>query len=64
LAQEHGVLRIARQWPIVADQIRTPGAELIYGEGNELIQRENGVSYSRGIDQLVPSKTSELGQVE
>ena len=44
--KEYDVSRIAQQNPILDNDIRTPGARLIYGEGTEVIQKENGISYS------------------
>ena len=56
LAIEYGVKRIARQWPILPDQIRSPGVQLIYGDNTELIQRENGISYSYDLTKSMFSR--------
>jgi len=45
LAEKFKVTRIAQQNFIIDDQIRTPGAKLLYGNGTHVIQKENGISY-------------------
>ena len=48
--------RIAMQNPIGNDVIRTPGIKLLYGEGTEVIQKENGVSYHFDISKSMFSR--------